>query len=216
MNISIIGSGGVAQAIGSALINKGHQVTLSAREASKPEAVEWATQSGGSVVAFSEVSATADIYLNCTAGMHSLAALQSVGVSTLAGKVLVDVANPLDFSNGFPPTLSVCNDLSLAEQIQVLLPTTNVVKALNTVANSVMVNPDIVPGRHHLPIAGNDSQAKAKVIGLLGEFGWSAEQIVDLGDISQARGTEMYLALWVRMFGKFGTPNFNIQWQVGK
>ena len=130
--------------------------------------------------------------------------------------MLIDVANPLDFSNGFPPTLGVCNDTSLAESIQTLLPKTQVVKALNTVANAVMVAPNLVPGVHHLPIAGNDASAKERVTALLAELGWAAEQVVDLGDISQARGMEMYLALWVRMYGKFGTPLFNLQWQVAE
>lgn len=215
MNIIILGSGTVAQTLGSAFIQLGHQVAISAREASKADAQQWATNSGGAVLAFADIPDTADIYLNCTAGMHSLAAIETIGAATLAGKILIDVANPLDFSQGFPPTLSICNDDSLAEQIQRALPDTKVVKALNTVANSVMVAPGVVPGTHHLPIAGNDADAKSVVSELLQSMGWQAEQILDLGDIGYARGTEMYLALWVRMYGKFQTPNFNLQWQIG-
>ena len=216
MNIIILGSGAVAQTLATAFIHKGHQVGISARDANKQEARQWAEKNQGRVLAFTEITTGADLYLNCTAGVHSLDVLKLVGTEKLAGKLLIDVANPLDFSNGFPPTLSICNDTSLAEQIQQLLPETHVVKALNTVANSVMIDPAIVPGTHHLPIAGNDAQAKAKVTELLLELGWKAEQIIDLGDISFARGTEMFLALWVRMYGKFQTPDFNLQWQVAR
>lgn len=213
MNIIILGSGQVAQALGSAFIKNGHDVAISARSTSKDEAVSWAAETGGRVLAFSDITPDADFYLNCTAGLHSLAALEIIGKETLAGKILIDVANPLDFSNGFPPTLSVCNDRSLAEDIQDFLPETHVVKALNTVSNSVMVDPSVVPGNHHLPIAGNDAEAKKAVTSLLGEFGWKSEQVIDMGDIAMARGTEMYLALWVRMYGTFQTPNFNLEWK---
>lgn len=216
MNIVVLGSGQVAQVLGTAFVKNGHSVAISARDAAKEEAVAWANETGGKVLAFNEIPNDADFYLNCTAGVNSLAALALVGKDALAGKILIDVANPLDFSNGFPPTLSVCNDRSLAEDIQAYLPETKVVKALNTVANSVMVEPSLVPGNHHLPIAGNDAEAKQAVAALLGEFGWQPEQILDLGDISMSRGTEMYLAMWVRMYGKFQTTNFNLEWKVAQ
>ncbi|OZG74057.1 hypothetical protein BTA51_09810 [Hahella sp. CCB-MM4] len=216
MKIIILGSGDVARTLGTAFRKLGHDVAISSRDANKDEAQQWAKQAGGQVLSFSQIPADADFYLNCTAGTASLAALEMVSANTLKGKILIDVANPLDFSNGFPPSLSVCNTNSLGEQIQAALPDTRVVKALNTVSNPVMVNPATVPGLHHLPIAGNDAEAKAQVSELLQAFGWSREQILDLGGIEQARGTEGYLMLWVRMFGKFQTPLFNLQWQVAK
>jgi predicted dinucleotide-binding enzyme len=120
---------------------------------------------------------------------------------------VVDVANPLDFSQGMPPTLSVSNDDSLAEQIQREFPDARVVKALNTVNAAVMVNP--VPGTHVF-VCSDDDAAKAEVAELLQSFGWGADAIVDLGGIDGARGAEMYLPLWVRMMGVLGTPDFNI------
>jgi predicted dinucleotide-binding enzyme len=139
--------------------------------------------------------------------MVSLEALWSAGPSNLAGKVLVDVGNPLDFSHGMPPTLSVCNSDSLGEQIQREFPDAKVVKALNTMNAAVMVNPSIVPGDHDVFVCGNDSDAKAKVSDLLRSFGWRT--IVDLGDISAARGAEMVLPIWLRLMGALKTATFN-------
>jgi predicted dinucleotide-binding enzyme len=86
-----------------------------------------------------------------------------------------------------------------------------VVKALNTVNCAVMVDPSRVPGRHDLFVAGNDAEAKQTVVALLGTFGWPADSVRDLGDITGARATEMYLPLWLRLMSTFGTADFNIR-----
>ncbi|MGH2638673.1 MAG: NADPH-dependent F420 reductase [Rhabdochlamydiaceae bacterium] len=122
---------------------------------------------------------------------------------------MVDIANPLDFSKGMPPTLTVCNDDSLGEQIQRTFPEARVVKALNTVSNPVMVNPGLVPGEHDVFICGNDPQAKVKVSEILESFGWKSP--IDMGGISAARGLEMLLPIWVGLFGLYQTPNFNFR-----
>ena len=125
--------------------------------------------------------------------------------------MLVDVANPLDFSKGMPPTLSVCNDDSLGEQIQRAFPEAKVVKALNTVNAAVMVDPELVPGRaRRLHRAETTTARRLRSRELLQSFGWPAERILDLGDITAARGTEMYLPLWLRLMGAVG-PQFNIK-----
>ena len=159
---------------------------------------------------FAVAAAHAELIVNATNGEHSLAALAQAGEENLRGKVLVDVANPLDFSRGRPPTLSVCNDDSLAEQIQRANPEVRVVKTLNTVNANVMVEPSLVPGEHNLFVSGDDADAKAEVVDLLESFGWQRDLILDLGDITTARGPEMYLPLWLRLFGAVGAPNFNI------
>jgi predicted dinucleotide-binding enzyme len=124
--------------------------------------------------------------------------------------LLIDVANPLDFSRGMPPTLSVCNTDSLGEQIQRALPALKVVKALNTTNASVMANPAAVgDGNHTLFVCGNDADAKARVTELVRSFGW--RDVVDVGDITAARGTEMLLPLWLRLYGAFKTPLFNFK-----
>ena len=139
----------------------------------------------------------------------SLEALRAAGGENLRGKILVDVANPLVFSKGIPPSLSVSNTDSLAEQIQRAFPETRVVKSLNTVTTAVMVEPSLIPGQHTMFVSGNDAQAKAAVIDLLKTgFGW--KDVVDLGDLSAARAQEMYLPLWLRLFIQLETPNLNV------
>jgi predicted dinucleotide-binding enzyme len=148
--------------------------------------------------------------INATGGTASLGALASAGAGNLAGKVLIDVSNALDPSQGMPPRVAVPNDDSIGERIQREYPDTRVVKALNTVNMQLMVDPAGVPGDHVLFVAGNDGDAKVQVVELLGAFGWPADRIVDLGDITGARATEQYLVLWLRLLVGLGHARFNI------
>ena len=162
---------------------------------------------------FSDAAQKGDIVFNCTHGTASIDALKAAGEKHLNGKILVDVANPLDFSNGMPPTLSVGNTDSLGEAIQRAFPGAKVVKALNTLNAALMTDPkSIGQGDHDLFICGNDAAAKKKVTELLTSFGWSETHIFDLGDISNARGTEALVTLWIRLMVKFQSPQF--QWKI--
>jgi len=201
----------VGAALGTKLIQIGHEVKMGSRSASNEKAVDWARKNGSraSYGTFADAAAFGELVFNCTAGTVSLAALSSAGSSNLKGKVLVDVANPLDFSKGMPPTLSVCNSDSLGEQIQRALPKVKVVKAFNTMNCKVMVEPSIVPGEHDVFVCGNDVQAKAKVVEIIRSFGWKS--IIDLGDITAARGTEMILPIWLRLFGLYQNRPFNFR-----
>lgn len=211
MQIGVLGTGNVGGRLGSKLVALGHEVKMGSRTAGNAKAVEWARANGpsASVGTFAEAAKFGEVVFNCTAGSASLEALKQAGVKNLGGKVLVDVANPLDFSKGMPPTLTVCNTDSLAEQIQREFPDAKVVKALNTMGNELMVNPGLVPGEHDTFVCGNDQQAKAKVIEILRAFGWKAP--VDLGDVTAARGLEMMLPIWVRIMATLKTPNFNFK-----
>ena len=212
MNIGILGTGIVGRTLGFKLVRSGHQVVMGSRTPGSPSAVGWAREAGAGAAygTFGGAARFGELLFNCTAGTGSLEALRLAGPASLEGKILVDVANPLDFSKGMPPTLSVCNTDSLGEQIQREHPAARVVKALNTVNCHVMVDPSLVEGDHVLFICGNDVAAKARVVRLLDSaFGWKPANIVDLGDISGARATEMLLPLWVRMMGAIGTPHFN-------
>jgi predicted dinucleotide-binding enzyme len=210
VRIGVLGTGTVGQTIATKLVALGHEVTMGSRQAGNEEAVEWAAASGAGAAegTFADAAAAADLVFNCTAGAGSLAALEAASPQNLDGKVLVDVSNPLDFSAGLPPTLSVCNEDSLGEQIQRAFPRARVVKALNMVNAAVMVDPDSVPGEHDAFVAGDDEAAKAAVTELLGSFGW--RRVIDLGTIESARGMEMYLPLWLRLMGASGTATFNI------
>jgi predicted dinucleotide-binding enzyme len=198
MRIGVLGTGVVGTTIAGKLRELGHDVLIGSRSA------------GDDAVPFADAAAHGELVFNCTSGTASLEALGAAGEENLSGKVLVDVANPLDFSQGMPPRLTVCNDDSLGEQIQRAFPGAKVVKALNTVNAAVMVDPARVPGDHDLLMCGNAEDAKAQVSELLQSFGWPAERIRDLGDIEGARGTEMYLPLWLRLMGMAGSPDFNI------
>jgi 8-hydroxy-5-deazaflavin:NADPH oxidoreductase len=211
MDIGIIGSGVVGQTLGAALAARGHAVVIGTRDEGKLR--EWAAKTGGRarVGSFADAAAHGEIVMNATSGHGSLEALRMGGAGNLAGKIVIDISNPLDFSRGFPPSLFVSNTESLGEQIQAAFSGAKVVKTLNTVSSVVMADPGKVGGGdHHLFVCGNDPAAKSKVTELLKSwFGW--KNIVDLGDITMARGTEMYLALWVRLYKKMNTPAFNIR-----
>ncbi len=213
MRIAILGTGVVGATLGTRLAQLGHEVKMGARSAGNDKAVAWARQAGpkASQGSFADAAAFAEIVFNCTSGQASLQALEQADARNLDGKVLVDVANPLDFSKGMPPTLSIVNTDSLGERIQKAFPRARVVKALNTLTASLMVKPGALPEETNLLICGNDKSAKAKVIEILQSFGWSAKSIVDLGDITNARGTEMWLALWIRLMVALGTPQFNLK-----
>lgn len=212
MRIGVLGTGAVGRAIAWRLNQLGHEVTMGSRSADSEALGEWiaAAGEGAKGADFTAAAAESELLFNCTAGIASLQALEAAGAENLAGKTLVDVAVPLDFSAGFPPTLATCNDDSLGEQIQAAFPETRVVKALNTVNSAVMVDPGRIRGDHSIFVCGDDAAAKAQVSALLEAIGWPAESIVDLGGIEAARGTEMYLPLWLRLYGHFGDADFNI------
>lgn len=226
MNIAIIGSGIVGQTLGAKLVERGHDVALGTRS---PENLGAARGYGGSladwlagaeaaegsarVVTFADAARHGEIIINATAGTATLEALEAAGRANLSGKILIDVANPLDFSQGMPPTLTVCNTDSLGEQVQRAFPEAKVVKTLNTVNTAVMVAPDAVAnGDHVIFLCGEDAHAKNQVAGYLHDwFGWKPESLVDLGGIEASRGTEMLLPLWVRLVGVLGTHMFNFR-----
>lgn len=212
MRIGVLGTGVVGSAIGGKLVELGHEVRMGSREAGNEKGRAWSEAAGANASdgSFADAAAFGELVVNCTAGQHSLDALEQAGRDSLAGKVLVDVANTLDFSRGMPPTLGICNTDSLGEQIQRAFPDSRVVKTLNTMNCEVMVDPQRVPGEHVVFVCGEDTDAKERVVELLGSFGWPAGRIVDLGGIRAARATEMYLPLWLSLYGALGTGDFNI------
>ena len=222
MKVGVLGTGTVGQALASKLVSLDHDVVMGSRQAGNEKAVTWAAAAGGSAAggsagegAFATAAAFGELVVNATAGAVSIAALTAAGAENLAGKVLIDVSNPLDFSAGMPPTLTVCNTDSLGEQIQRAFPDALVVKALNTMNADVMVTPGVLGGSHTVFMAGDVAAAKAQVAELLVSFGWPPGDILDLGDISASRGVEMYLPLWLRLWGATGTGDINVKVVVG-
>lgn len=211
MKIGVFGTGVVGKTIASKLAALGHEVKMGSRSATNEKAAEWVAATGGkaSQGTFAEAAAFGEILFNCTKGDATLNVLELAGANNMGGKILVDISNPLDFSRGMPPTLFICNDDSLGETVQRTYPDIRVVKTLNTMNCGLMVDPSLVKGDHTVFLSGNDAGAKSEVKKLLASFGWAEKNMIDVGDITTARGTEQLLPIWIRLWGALGSPNFN-------
>ena len=222
MKIAVLGTGMVGRALAGRLSGLGHDVTIGTRDPQatlartepdgmgNPPFPTWAADhSDVAVSTFAEATAGAELIVNATNGLGALPALEQAGADHLAGKAILDISNPLDFSRGFPPTLLVKDTDSLGEQIQRAFPQARVVKTLNTLNADLMVHPASLGAESSVFVSGDDAAAKARVTELLRSFGHT--DIIDLGDISTARGTEMYLPLWLRLMGALGTAAFNVK-----
>lgn len=226
MRYAVLGTGIVGRTIAAKLDSLGHEVVIGTRDPKTtlartepdglgtPPFAQW--QPGHPRVRlepFADAAAFGDFLFNTTSGATSPLALQAAGPANLAGKILIDIANPLDYSQGMPPSLSPVNTDSLGEQLQRDFPGLKVVKALNTMNCKIMVDPSLVDGEHHVFVSGNDADAKRAVTDLLVSFGWPAAGVIDLGDITTARGTEMLLPIWLRLWGALGHTDFNFHIQ---
>lgn len=227
MKVAIIGTGGVGQTIASKLVTLGYQVMIGTRNVAEklasqakdgygnPPFAEWHKQNQKvELVTFAEAAAFGELVINATQGINSVNALKLADSKYLNGKILIDIANPLDFSKGMPPGLlpELSNTNSLGEEIQKSFPQARVVKTLSTMWAGLMVNPLMVNnGDHTNFICGNDLEAKQAVKSLLNEFGWKNENILDLGDISSARGVEAILPIWLRIMGTKQSVAFNFK-----
>jgi predicted dinucleotide-binding enzyme len=222
MRFAVLGTGVVGRTIAVKLASLGHEVVIGTRDPKttlaraepdgygNPPFSAWQHENPQVRLAtFAEAAAGADTVVNATAGGVALEILAAAGAENLAGKVLADIANPLDFSGGMPPSLDPVNTDSLGEQIQRAFPEAKVVKTLNTMNASIMVDPSQVPGEHTVFVSGNDAEAKQAVTELLASFGWPRPSIIDLGDITTARGTEMLLPIWLRLYSTLGHAQFN-------
>ncbi len=217
MNIAVLGTGMVGVTIADKLIELGHEVVMGSRSADNEKGIEWATKAGPNarLGTFREAASKGAVIFNCTSGRNALDALRAAGAENLSGKLVLDLTNPLDFSQGFPPSLTVCNQDSLGEQIQKEFPEARVVKTLNTVNCKLMVDQSPLPEVTDMFICGNDDSAKLEATKILREwFGW--QSVRDLGDISNARGLEAWLLMWVRLWNALGTADFNIKLVVGE
>jgi predicted dinucleotide-binding enzyme len=209
MRIAVLGTGMVGRTLGGGLAGVGHDVVLATRD---PDTTRTRPEWVGvelPLVRLAEAAEGAEVVVNATSGAGSLAALQAVGAEPLAGKVVLDLSNPLDHSHGFPPSLFVVNTDSLAEQLQLAFPEARIVKAFNTMSVSVMVDPSVAGGESTVFVAGNDPDARATVAALAADLGW--RDVLDLGDLTAARAMEMYLPLWLRLFRSVGTLMLNIK-----
>lgn len=224
MKYGILGTGMVGQTLATKLADLSHEVMIGTRDVTRtmartePDAYgnlpfgAWKAQHPHVLVGtFAQAAAFGELVVNTTAGSNSLEALKMIDPQSLSDKILIDVANPLDFSHGMPPSLSIVNTDSLGEQIQRAFPHAKVVKTLNTMHTTLMVNPEwLANGEHDVFVCGNDAEAKAQVMELLTNgFGW--QDVIDLEDITAARGLEMLVPLWLRLWDTLKTPLFNFK-----
>ncbi len=215
MKIAVLGTGTVGNAIASKLIELGHSVRMGSRSATNEKAIAFVSNhpnGNASSGIFEDAATYGEIIFNCTLGIESVNILKSAGDKNLKGKIIIDVSNALDFSKGMPPLIALANDTSVGEQIQNSFPEAKVVKTLNTIWCGIMVNPQMINnGDHSVFMSGNDHDAKVRVGEILRSFGWQEKNIIDLGDITTARGPEMYLPLWLRMWGVYKKGAFNFK-----
>lgn len=224
MKIGVFGTGVVGQTIAGKLESLGHEVMLGTRDVKqsiarsendgfgRPPLKDWmAAHVNVKIGTFAEAAAHGQMLVNATSGFGAMDALKLAGEKNLNGKTMLDISNPLDFSKGFPPILSVCNTDSLGEQLQRSFPELKVVKGLNTLTCFLMVAPRMLPDTHHIFLCGNDAGAKGEVRALLSSFGWADNEMIDLGDITNSRGTEQLLPIWVRLYGAMKNPMFNFK-----
>ncbi|WP_457949860.1 NADPH-dependent F420 reductase [Pseudarthrobacter sp. alpha12b] len=222
MKTAVLGTGMVGRTIAARLAELGHSVTVGTRDAEAtlaraeadamgtPSFATWAAENPGiNVASFADATVGAELIVNATNGGASLEVLGLAGEENLEGKIILDIANPLDFSKGMPPTLFVKDTDSLGEQIQRAFPGARVVKSLNTMNADLMARPGQLSDPGTVFVSGNDAEAKTIVSGLLKDFGH--QDVIDLGDITTARGTEMLLPVWLRLWGALGTPAFNFR-----
>ncbi|PKH44379.1 hypothetical protein SAMN05192575_102449 [Nocardioides alpinus] len=205
---AVLGTGTVGRTIAARLVELGHDVRLGTRDPAATRSRDgWVDVPGVELVTFAEATAGADLVVHAGNGATALELLAAAG--DLSGRVLVDISNPLDFSEGFPPTLSVKDTDSLGEQIQRAFPDSFVVKTLNTLTAELMVHPERLPDVTSVFVSGDDVPAKQRVTALLAELGH--RDVIDLGGIETSRGVEMWMPLWLRLMGSLGTAEFNLK-----
>ena len=211
MRYAVLGTGMVGHTLADKLIALGHEVRMGARDGDNPKAGEWAERKGPGAGhgSYADVSEWAERIVFAVNGAKLLDVAGAVTKEAAAGKTIIDVTNPLDTSNGMPPTLvpEMSNTTSAGEQLQLKLPDARVVKTLNTMNHLLMVDPGRLSGSHDVFLCGDDEAAKADVIGMLSEFGW--DDPIDLGPLAAARGMEGLMPFWLRVWGVVGSADFN-------
>ncbi|GLV91655.1 MULTISPECIES: NADPH-dependent F420 reductase [Streptomyces] len=218
MRYAVLGTGIVGRTVAARLDSLGHRVVIGTRDPGatlgRAEYSDWQeVHPEVGLAGFAEAARDGEVLVNATGGQVSVAALTEADAAHLDGKILIDIANPLDFSRGFPPGLDPVDDDSLGELLQRTFPGLRVVKTLNTMNCQIMVDPARVAGEHHVFVSGEDADAKKAVRELLHSFGWPEASVIDLGGIETARGTEMLLPVWLRLMSALGHTDFNFHIQ---
>ncbi len=213
--VGVLGSGEVGCRLAEGFCSRGHDVVIGSRNPDKPELREWRSGSGAgiNVGTFTEAAGHGELLVLAVLGDAAKEAIAEAGPANFAGKVVIDAMNPLDFSAGFPPKLSITGEDSLGERVQRALPDARVVKAFNTIGNPYFVDPEFTEGRPTMLIAGNDDAAKSIVGDVLADFGWPDP--VDIGGIEGSRELEAICIAWVKIGGRRGAWDHGFKLLVG-
>jgi predicted dinucleotide-binding enzyme len=203
--VAVLGSGVVGRRLAAGFKSRGHDVMIGTRDPDKADLREWLNGDGAGVRtgSFGEAATHGELLVLAVLGDAALAAINEAGAENFAGKVVIDAMNPLDFSGGFPPKLSISGADSLGERVQAALTDARVVKAFNTIGNEYFVDPRFSEGAPTMLIAGNDGDAKATVSAVLSDFGWS--DVIDIGGIEGSRELEAICIAWVKIGGARGS-----------
>ena len=205
VRVGVLGSGDVGRVLAAGFVGLGHEVKVGSRDPQKLQTWADAAGSRASTGTFEEAARFGDIIVLATLGTATLDAIRLAGVDNFAGKVVIDTTNPLDFSQGMPPRLSIGHTDSLGEQVQRLIPNARVVKAFNTVGNAHMVNPQFPDGSPDMFLCGNDDDAKKIVTQICEHFGWGG--VIDIGGIEGSRQLEPMCIVWVLHGARTGSWN---------
>ena len=213
--VGVLGTGVVGRRLAAGFRGRGHEVIIGSRDPDKPELREWLSADGTGIRSgtFAEAAAASQLLVLAVLGDAAEQVIQDAGRESFAGKVVIDAMNPLDFSGGFPPKLSISGEDSLGERVQRALPDASVVKAFNIIGNPYFVDPSFSDGEPTMLIAGNDADAKRRVTDLLADFGWS--DIVDIGGIDGSRELEAICIAWVKIGGVRGAWDHGFKLLVG-
>ena len=213
--VGVLGTGDVGRRLAAAFSSRGHEVMIGSRDPGKPELREWCSADGGGVRAatYSQAAAHGEFLVLAVLGNAAEAVIADAGAENFSGKVVIDAMNPLDFSGGFPPKLSISGEDSLGEHVQRALPDAKVVKAFNTIGNPYFVDPSFSEGKPTMLIAGEDEGAKGLVRDVLADFGWP--DTVDIGGIDGSRELEAICIAWVKIGGVRGAWDHGFKLLVG-
>ena len=213
--VGVLGSGEVGRRLAAGFLSRGHDVMIGSRDPDKPELREWLAADGAGIEAgtFAQTAAHGELLVLAVLGDAAEKAIADAGPDNFSGKVVIDAMNPLDFSAGFPPKLSITGEDSLGERVQRALPDAKVVKAFNTIGNPYFVDPSFTEGQPTMLIAGNDEDAKRTVGDVLADFGWPDP--VDIGGIEGSRELEAICIAWVKIGGARGAWDHGFKLLIG-
>jgi hypothetical protein len=213
--VGVLGTGEVGRRLAGGFRSRGHDVMIGSREPGKSDLAEWLSGDGSGIEAgtFAQAASHGELVVVAVLGNAAESAIAEAGPDNFRGKVVIDAMNPLDFSGGFPPKLSIAGEDSLGERVQRALPDAHVVKAFNTIGSPYFVDPSFSDGRPTMLIAGDDQGAKGTVRDVLADFGWA--DTVDIGGIEGSRELEAICIVWVKIGGARGAWDHGFKLLVG-